>query len=365
MFGVSMPTRTADLVHRADERVELDRAAGLDVLQHRGLEAAELAREREALLARSASIGQPMRAPISAASAMQRSMKPRTSGSSRMRSVSAPVSAETGFIVMLPQSLYQMSRRMSLARLGTRSRRSSSAAHDRRQRAPTCRRAGSPTIRPFADAVAHAPGAGVDAREVDDAAEHARERAAGGAADRRDRRSRAAARRGSAAGAREPPRHAVHRRQDDGLGPDQRRHRRRGGGERRRLDARSRPAPARRAPRHRRSPSMRCTVSCAARGSQLQPARADARERRAARKRRHLVSRGARVAPRAVRRWRRGRRWRSSSLNLLGPTRCHRSGLKKLDTIRDRALLQLREIPCKIARSFVLWPLPRAIDPTP
>jgi hypothetical protein len=60
------------------------------------------------------SIGQPRRAPIAAASAMQRRMKPRTSGSSLMASVSAPVNAETGFIVMLPHSLYQSSRRTSV-----------------------------------------------------------------------------------------------------------------------------------------------------------------------------------------------------------------------------------------------------------
>ena len=58
------------------------------------------------------SIGQPMRAPMAAASAMPRAMKARTSSSSRMASQAAPVSAETGFMVMLPQSLNQMSRRM-------------------------------------------------------------------------------------------------------------------------------------------------------------------------------------------------------------------------------------------------------------
>ena len=50
-----------------------------------------------------------MRAPISFASAIARRMKARTSGSSRMRSQVAPVNADTGFMVMLPQSLNQMS----------------------------------------------------------------------------------------------------------------------------------------------------------------------------------------------------------------------------------------------------------------
>ena len=39
MFGVGDADARADLAHRGDERVELERAAGFDVLQHRGLEA--------------------------------------------------------------------------------------------------------------------------------------------------------------------------------------------------------------------------------------------------------------------------------------------------------------------------------------
>jgi hypothetical protein len=101
----------ADLAHGADQRVELDGAAGFHVLQHRGLERAELARDGVAVFgalvdgdadARADGLG------------LQHdgADKPRTSGSSRMRSQGAPVRAEMGFMVMLPQSLNQMSRWM-------------------------------------------------------------------------------------------------------------------------------------------------------------------------------------------------------------------------------------------------------------
>ena len=56
------------------------------------------------------SIGMPMARPICCASSITALTKPRTSGSSRMRSAVAQVSAEIGFMVMLPQSLNQMSR---------------------------------------------------------------------------------------------------------------------------------------------------------------------------------------------------------------------------------------------------------------
>ena len=50
-----------------------------------------------------------MRSPIRAASLIAAEQKSRTSGSPSMRSTVAPVIALTGFIVRLPQSLYQMS----------------------------------------------------------------------------------------------------------------------------------------------------------------------------------------------------------------------------------------------------------------
>ena len=54
-------------------------------------------------------MGQPIRAPISCASRIAASQKARTRSSSRIRSAVAPVSTETGLMVMLPQSLYQTS----------------------------------------------------------------------------------------------------------------------------------------------------------------------------------------------------------------------------------------------------------------
>ena len=42
-LGVGSPT-LSDFAHRGQQRVDLDRLAGFDVLQHRGLEGAELAR---------------------------------------------------------------------------------------------------------------------------------------------------------------------------------------------------------------------------------------------------------------------------------------------------------------------------------
>ena len=60
------------------------------------------------------SMAQPMRAPTAAASRIAAEQKARTSGSARMRSAVAPVIAETGFSVMLPHSLNQMARRISV-----------------------------------------------------------------------------------------------------------------------------------------------------------------------------------------------------------------------------------------------------------
>ena len=54
-------------------------------------------------------MGQPIRAPICCASRMAAWQKARTRSSSRIRSAVAPVSTDTGLMVMLPQSLYQTS----------------------------------------------------------------------------------------------------------------------------------------------------------------------------------------------------------------------------------------------------------------
>ena len=58
------------------------------------------------------SMGMPKAAPMACASTITALQKPRTSGSSRIRSHGAPVSADTGFIVRLPHSLNHTSRWM-------------------------------------------------------------------------------------------------------------------------------------------------------------------------------------------------------------------------------------------------------------
>ena len=55
-------------------------------------------------------MGQPIFSPTSAASRMMAVVNSRTRSSARMRSVVARVRADTGLVVMLPQSLYQASR---------------------------------------------------------------------------------------------------------------------------------------------------------------------------------------------------------------------------------------------------------------
>ena len=57
----------------------------------------------------SCAISMPILAPMDLASSMTPEMKSRTKGSSKMRSVVAPVIALMGLTVMLPHSLYQMS----------------------------------------------------------------------------------------------------------------------------------------------------------------------------------------------------------------------------------------------------------------
>jgi hypothetical protein len=95
-------------MHRADDRIELDGAAGFHVLQHRGLEGAEPGGDRMAVLGR-LRMAQPMRSPMADASRIAAEQNSRTSGSASTRSTVAPVIADTGFIVRLPHNLYQMS----------------------------------------------------------------------------------------------------------------------------------------------------------------------------------------------------------------------------------------------------------------
>ena len=204
-------------------RVELDRPAGLDVLQHRGLEGAELGGDRVAVLRRSARSRQPMRAPIAAASRIAAEQKPRTSGSPSTRSAVAPVSALTGFIVMLPHSLYQMSRRTSAECVASKpacASRSATACA-RSLRPPR----GSPTIRPCPIVCCTSAGLGRRRAGMHDAAEHALERRSRARSRRPDRRSAARRRRSPA----RPGRTTTARRSSPAaprvVGPEQRRDR--------------------------------------------------------------------------------------------------------------------------------------------
>jgi hypothetical protein len=133
---------------------------------------------------------------------------------------------------MLPQSLYQTSfRTSSLA--SARKPALASAPHTAATRGDFAARRLADD-QPFADAVAHPAGRRRRRRQVDDAAEHARERQRGeqlpAGIDAFERRLV------GQRGRQEPPRHAVHRRQHDGLGAEQGRDRWRRRGERRRLD---------------------------------------------------------------------------------------------------------------------------------
>ena len=102
--------------------------------------------------------GQPMRAPMAAASSMTAEQKASTSGSASTRSMVAPVIAATGFIVMLPHNLYQMSWRTSLECVASKPACVSSSARPctRALRPP----AGSPTISPCPARCCTTPGSG-------------------------------------------------------------------------------------------------------------------------------------------------------------------------------------------------------------
>jgi len=102
-----------------------------------------------------------MRAPIADASSMHADRNPRTKSSSRMRSAVAPVIADTGFIVMLPQSLYQTSRWMH-SDASTEKPACTSRSTTARLRA-LCPPTGSPTMRRSPTPCRTTPGATVDA----------------------------------------------------------------------------------------------------------------------------------------------------------------------------------------------------------
>ena len=90
-------------------------------------------------------IGHPTSAPIAASSAMPSSIQARHSGSARMRSQLARVSADSGLIVALPHNLYQIARRTLPVRSG-RSPAASKTPNRRATRSLVSPPAGSPMI---------------------------------------------------------------------------------------------------------------------------------------------------------------------------------------------------------------------------
>ena len=154
-----------------------------------------------------------MRSPMALASSMAAEQKSRTSGSSSIRSMVAPVNADTGFIVRLPHNLYQMSCRTSAEATASKPASRSSVGDPLDARRPPP--AGSPTIRPAGRWCA-APGRARGTR-----CRHGRTQpstcsngiAAAMAPPGSTLCQRRVAERGDAPA--EPPRHAVHRRQHD------------------------------------------------------------------------------------------------------------------------------------------------------
>src|SRR5215472_8631198 len=104
------------------------------------------------------SIGQPIRAPISRVSSMADSQNARTRSSSRTWPAVAPVSADTGFTVRLPHSLYQTSSRMRGETVMS-SPASVSKAASRRSRGESLP-SGSPMMMPFPAYRRITPGSG-------------------------------------------------------------------------------------------------------------------------------------------------------------------------------------------------------------
>ena len=104
---------------------------------------------------------QPSFAPIACASSIAAEQKSRTWRSSSMRSPVAPVIADTGFIVMLPQSLYQTSCRIFGVEVTSKPAllRSSCTVLRRDESEPS----GSPMIRPMPFRCSTTPGASVEA----------------------------------------------------------------------------------------------------------------------------------------------------------------------------------------------------------
>ena len=165
-------------------------------------------------------MAQPIRAPIAEASRIAAEQNVRTSGSASIRSPVAPVSADTGFIVRLPHSLYQMSRRMPA------DERHVEAAPASAHRPGCCTRSDSPpsgspmiSLRPCRCSTR--PGSAVEAlgcttHPITCSNGIARAMVPPGSTLSSGAPSSASTPR------REPPRHAVHRRQHHRLRPEQR-----------------------------------------------------------------------------------------------------------------------------------------------
>ena len=93
------------------------------------------------------SIGQPIRAPISRASSMAAEQNATTRSSARTWPMVAPVTAQTGFIVRLPHSLYQTSARMRGETVTSKPAPRSAAASESSRGDPAPD--GSPMMMPF------------------------------------------------------------------------------------------------------------------------------------------------------------------------------------------------------------------------
>ena len=107
----------AELLHRGDQRVDLHRPAALEVLQHRGLVRADRRPRRRCAGRRRSGNCTPSASPIACASTIMARATARVPSSATISSSVPPVSAEIGLKERLPQSLTQISLRMS-ARTG-------------------------------------------------------------------------------------------------------------------------------------------------------------------------------------------------------------------------------------------------------
>jgi hypothetical protein len=109
--GRRRPGDAAELDHRPDQRLELERAAVLHVLQHRGLVRAHRLGAGDALVQADLELDAQLRPPP--APRHHRAASARVGGKRQMSSSVACVSALIGLKLRLPHSLTQISPRMS------------------------------------------------------------------------------------------------------------------------------------------------------------------------------------------------------------------------------------------------------------